>query len=57
MMKKPYWIIQSIIDKALYWSNEWGWGSKQGCYKIKRKIWSDTTPWDGKWIRVKSSKN
>jgi hypothetical protein len=63
-MKKPYWIIQNPIDKSLYWSNEWGWGSKTGCFKTKTRKGMDLPfdedhnhIWIAKWLRVKSSKN
>ena len=48
-LKKPYYIIQNVIDRTLYWSNKWGWGSKQGCYKTK-DIVGVHLPVEGQWV-------
>jgi len=43
------YIIYNKINK-LYWSNEWGWGSKKGCTKFSTN--ECNLPIDGIWRTI-----
>lgn len=46
------WIIRNKLT-GLYWSNDWGWGSLEGCDQFQLGMTQEwNLPLDGEWIKL-----
>jgi len=53
MRTRVIMLIRCYNDRTLFWSNEWGWGSRRGC---ERFTWAEhrrvRLPMEGEWYRM-----
>ena len=48
------YVVRNLSDPTLFWSNVWGWGSREGCELFDaNERFAYATPNGGEWVLAK----